>query len=810
MIKNYFITTIRNIKRNSFFSIINSFGLAVGIAVSIFIVSWIVDEISYDRFHENADRIFRIERNFNFQDLVREIPVTSGPYAQKLIEEFPEIINATRIYREESNFKDNQNIYRKETTFFVDGAFLDIFSFKLLKGQKTALQEPNSVVLTEKVAAKYFGDNSAYGKMLKMDFGDQEYELKVTGILEEIPSYSHFHPEMLVSLNSLSEFKVYFEDWRENFMYTYILVENPNDNETLLAGFPDFLTSNVEATYKNLIEEGKGINDIFQLKLKRITDIHLRSSLEFELEDNGDISLVLLFAAVAFLILLIASINFINLTTAKAETRSLEVGIRKASGAHKKQLIIQFIFESIFIAIISFFIALVLVELLSTYYNNLTGKVFHWIFFKDLNYFILLVLIVLTTGLLSGVYPAFFLSRYKPIEVLKSGKKSGNNKFSLRTVLVVFQFFISVSFIIFSILIYYQIRFIQQKDIGYNKENLIVIPVDNASVRNDYDFIKDELLYRTPYFESISGASILTDSHMYETARLQKHGEDEPHFIIFFDVNYDFMKTMEIELLAGRFFSEEYTDTAHYRFVLNEAAIKNMSYENPKEVIGEKIVFLNNTGGEETGEVIGIVKDFHFKSLHMKVEPLLILLTPQKMSYFYLRIKDGKEQEAISEISRIWQTRFPESELNYHFLSDNLKNQYASERRLQDKLLMATILTIFIASLGLFGLSIFISRQRAKEIGIRKVMGASLISIIKLIGVSYVKWISLSTILAWPVSYFFINNWLQDFSVKIDIIQYWWVFLLSGIFVSIFSLLVVLWQTLKFASINPAESLKYE
>ncbi len=545
-----------------------------------------------------------------------------------------------------------------------------------------------------------------------------------------------------------------------------------------------------------------------------MSHLHLEfshSQLEFEVEKNGNITLVYLFAAVAFLILLIASINFVNLSTAKGETRSLEVGIRKVSGAHKKQLILQFIFESLIIAFFSFLFSLFFVELLAPYYSNITGKTFEWIFFTDFKFLLLLVGIVILTGLLAGVYPAFFLSRFNPVKVLKAGKYSVNKKFLLRTILVVFQFFISVSFVIISILIFFQLEFIQNKDIGYDKNNILIIPVDSEELFNGYESFRDELLTKPFIYQKASSASVLTTSHMYETASLRKKGEDNSHFVIFMDINYGFIETLKINLLAGRNFMQEYSDTSHSRYIINETAMRNLGWQNPEDVIGEPIDFITNTGSnDQSGEIIGVVKNFHFKSVHQEIEPLVFQLVPEHLSYIYIRIMEDQSADALEFLNKLWSKKFPEAEFNYFFLSDVLESQYNSEKRLKDKLLISTILAIFIACLGLLGLSVFITQQKTKEIGIRKVMGASIKSIVRLLSVNYLKWILFSTVLAWPISYWIMNKWLNGFSARIDLLSYWWVFLLSGLFAALVSLLVVSVQTIKFASINPAKSLKYE
>ncbi len=811
MFKNYLITTIRNIKKNLLFSALNSFGLAIGIMISIFIVSWILDELNYDKFNVKHEKIYRLERYINWRDFNLEMPITSGPYKQALIDNFPLVVNAVRITPQEAMLKDQQNIYRKNKIFFVDGSILEMFSFSVLAGDYSALMEPNSIVLTENMSERLLGSSETVGKTIRMEYAGIEYNLKINAVIEEFPSSSHFHPEILISLSTLYPTqKEALEDWIQNTLYTYVELKDKNDDAKILSQFPEFLETQVGPRYASILNEGETINDMMELKLKSLSDIHLHSQLEFELENNGNITLIYLFGAVAFLILIIASINFINLSTAKGESRSLEVGIRKVSGAQKKQLILQFIFESVLISFLSFLIAIVLSELLAPFYTNITGKEFEWILLSNLRYFILLLAILIFTGILSGIYPAFYLTSFNPLKILKAGKSISDKKGSFRMILVTFQFFISISFIILSMLIFFQLDFIAKKDIGYNKNNMIVVPVDSKTVQRNYDSFKNDLLSNPVIFKNITSAAELTTSHMYEAASMKKLGTDDAHFMIFMNINYDFIETLNLNLLAGRSYQKEYTDTAHNRYILNETALKNFGWQNPDEAIGEKIELVSNTSNNKTGEIIGIIKDFHFKSIHQEIEPLVFKLIPEKLSYIYIRVNPNQTNEAINHISKLWTNKFPEAEFNYFFLSDVLENQYSNERLLKDKLIISTLLAILIACLGLLGLSLFIIKQKTKEIGVRKVLGASVQSIVKLLSFSYLKWVGVSTIMAWPISYWIINKWLQNFSVQISLINYWWVFLLSGILGSLITLLVVSVQSIKYASVNPATILKYE
>ena len=813
MIRNYITTTIRNIRKNILFFILNSLGLAIGIMVTIFIVSWIIDELNYDRYNAKHEKIFRLERHIVWRDFNLEMPITSGPYQKVLLDVFPEIVNSTRVYPQEVMIKDSYNIYRKQNTFFVDDRFLHMFSLSFIHGDTSVLKEPNSIVLTQQMAQKYFGKDYAIGRTIKMQHNNQEYNLKVTGIIHKVPSNSHFHPEMLISISTLYPGqKSVFDDWLQNMLYTYIELDTPESSNDLIKKFPDLLKTQVGPRYANILDDGEDINDMIELKIKKLSDIHLHSQLEFELEKNGNITLVYLFGAVALLILIIASINYINLSTAKGESRSLEIGIRKVTGARKKHLVFQFILESFIITFASFLLALTFAELFSPFYANITGKEFSWIFFTQFKYLLLLIGIVLFTGLFAGIYPAFFLTRFNPISVLKSGTNTTGKKGLFRMVLVIFQFFISISFVILSILIFFQLELIQNKDIGYDKNNILVVPVENNNeLAVSYESFKDDLLTKPSVYQNITSASALTSSHMYETISIKKLGESDPHSSVCMDINYDFTETLKLSLLAGRDFIKEFSDTSHNRIIINETALRNLGWENSEDAIGEHVEIKFNTDDlSKQGEIIGVVKDFHFKSMHQKIEPLVFQLKPKKLSYIYLRINPKEKQVAIEYLKNLWINRFPETEFNYFFLTDILNNQYANEHKLKDKLMISTVLSILIACLGLLGLSLFIIKQKTKEIGIRKVLGASISSIVKKLSSNYLKWIGISTLLAWPVSYWIMNKWLQAFSVKINLLSYWWVFFLAGIVAALLSLIVISVQTIKYASINPAESLKYE
>lgn len=802
---------LRHFSKNRFYTFLNFFGLSLGLLISLYIATWVIDELNYDNYHVNSNRIYRVERDFNYNGVSREMPVTSFNYAKALQKDFPEIINSTRMYPREISLLDKNNIYRKRLVHFADSNFLEIFSFNLKKGNPSkALDEPNAIVLTEKAAQSFFGTKDVYGKTLKIKIDDLEYSVQVSGILEKIPDNTHFHPDIIVPLPMLKDLlQNIYTEWRVNIGYTYIHV-NTDNISNIEASLPEFLLQHAGSAYKTILHGDDDINDAIELKLKKLTDIHLKSHLEYELETNGDIKNIYLLSTIAVLILLLAISNYVNLTNAKSEIRSLEIGIRKVVGSSKFQVVKHFFTESMILILGVFIFSIILLFLLAPFYEQISEKEFNWVFFDSFNYFSLILLMFFAISFLAGIYPALFISRFKILKSLKGKKQIQHSKINTKAILVVFQFLISIGLISFSLLMGMQIRLIQTKDIGFNKDNLIVIETDNPDVRNHFDSFREELL-KIKQVEKVSSAGVVPVSQLYPSLTVQKTDSDEDYFFSYMGVNYDMIELFDIEIKAGRSYSREFSDTSEARFILNEKAAQLLNYNNYNDAINEPIKFRNHlVRTYEKGEIIGVVRNFNFKSLHNNIEPLAIQLNPQYLSAIFIKVNSENINQAIKNINNVWSSNYPEIEFSYSFLSDTINKQYITENSLQTKLVLSTLLAIIIGCIGLLGLSIYILQQKAKEIGVRKVNGASTSSLVVLFTKQYLKWISISALIACPTSFYLFKNWLNNFSDKINLNYFWLVFTISWLIVTIISLITVMGQTIKFSKLKPVEVLKDE
>jgi putative ABC transport system permease protein len=812
MILEHLKTGFRHLVKDKFYTLLNFAGLCTGIVIALFIATWVIEESGYDKHFTDSEKIFRIERDFNYNGMAREMPVTSFNYAEALVNTYPEIETATKLYPSEIYIQNKNQVFHKNKVYFADSNFFRIFDFNLIAGNPgKLLHDQNSVVLTRKSAVKLFGNENVLGKTLLVRIENLQYALKVTGIIDHIPDNTHFHPEIIISLPLLKEYLVrVYHEWRVNVGYTYIKLKDAGQAELLQSQFPEFLLKYVDPAYRTMLQDNDDITDAIELKLKNIEDIHLTSHLEYELENNGDLKNLFLLSGVAILTLFLAVINYVNLTNARSEMRSLETGMRKVFGSHKLQLALHYFIESFVMILLAFLFSIVLLFLLSPLYQNISGKAFHWMFFDSPVYFAILLATFIFISLLAGIYPAIFISRFKILKSLKGKKQVQHKKFDTKVYLVIFQFFISIGLITFALLMTMQVKLIRSKDIGFNPNNLLYIEVDHPKVREEYNSLKNEL-EKISQVEHVTSAGTVPINQIYPSLTVRKQNANEDLFFAYIGVNYDYFKTMNIELLAGRYFSNEFSDTSEIRYIINERATKLLGYQNPEEAIGQLIETKSHLVSEyNKGEIVGVVKDFHIKSLHNKIEPVGIQMFPEYLNAIFVRIQPENMNKTIQKIQTIWQTRYPECEFNYSFLSDIIREQYQSEKAFQVKLILSTILAVMIGCMGLLGLSIYILQQRTKEIGVRKVNGASSRSLVVMFAKQYLRWITISALFACPISYFFFKNWLNNFAVKIDFNYFWIVFMLAWLLISLISLLTVIGQTIKYANLNPVDVLKYE
>ena len=818
MFRNYIKIAWRNIKRHKGYSFINIAGLAIGMAVCILILMFVRDELSYDSYHEHKDRIYRIERQWFASDgSVRSALCSVAPsFIPYLENDFPEMEHIVRMLGTgEILINVGDTYFLEERFYFTEHDIFEVFTIPLIKGDpQTALENPNSLVLSESMTLKYFRDEDPMGKLMKVGSDREAYQ--VTGIMEDVPKNSHLHYDFLASFITLKGRFPYSRDgsdyffgttnFSDNVTYTYMrLAENANP-EDIAARIPGFLDSHLPE-----YEDDSG--DIIQphqwntLLLRNVADIHLHSHTNNELEPNSDIKYVVLFTLIAAFILIIACINFMNLSTARAAKRAKEVGLRKVVGANRRLLSTQFIGESLLTSLLAMLLALVIVNVLLPFFSAFSGHDLglHSLF-NPVGLLILLS-VFLITGLAAGLYPAFYLSAYKPATILRGELSRGVRGAIIRKALVVFQFAISTALIICVAVVFKQMRFLQNADLGYQRENILMLPADDVVEANWWE-IKQELL-RNP---NILAA---TTSKRAPTGRLL----DAPGFGVEIDgevlrnpfsmphnrAEHDFFKTYKIKIVAGRDFSREYPTDDLEAFILNETAIRRLGFENPEEAIGLPIY---TRAPDRSGRIIGVAADFNYESMHNEIIPIITYIRLESMNTVSLRITGSNVQETIAYVQSVWSRFNPGYPISYTFLDERIIALYRNEARMMEMFGYFSLLAIFIACLGLFGLASFTTEERTKEIGVRKVLGASISNITILLSKEYSKWVLVANIIAWPVAYFAMRKWLSNFAYHASIGLT--IFVLTAVLTFLIALLTVSYQSVKAALGDPAHALRYE
>jgi len=784
MLINYLKVAFRNLLINKVFSIINIAGLCIGMTSCIFILLWVHDELSFDRFHSNSKELFRVVEEQHFAGgQVFPIAITPGPLAPALKEKVPEILNSTRYLPVGRRIlKSGKKRFIENGIVIADPSFIQMFSFPLLKGDpNTALSDIHSIILTENMAKKYFGDQNPIGMMLLID---NEYNFKVTGVLENTPQNSHLKFDFIIPFVFLKELGQDLSMWDVNSYYTYVLLQENVPYQKVNEKITDFI--------KNYSDES-----VTELDLQPLEKIHLYSDYTADIQGNGDIFYVRIFTIIALFVLLIACINYMNLSTARSSKRAREVGLRKVVGASKRQLLRQFMGESVIISFFSLLLATVLVELLMNVFNNISGKQLSINIFSQGYIFLGLLGIALLAGILAGSYPAFFFSSFKPINVLKGIPNYGN--ISFRRLLVVIQFALSVILMIGATLVFRQLNFIQDKRLGINDENLIYFQL-NGGTSEKYPAIKDELL-RNPDILGVTATNSTPVSMQNSMSGWDWDGKipDEDILMHYVSVDPDYLSTFKIEMREGTFYSGEIlTDTT--RIVINNKAVERMGIKDP---IGKRLTLENGYDFN----IIGVVKDFHFKSVRAEIEPLVMVLLPDYYMCF-VRIKKGYLIKTIDYINDVWNQFNPEFPFEYTFLEEDYENLYIAENRMGKLFSYFTIFAILISCLGLFGLASFMAELKNKEIGVRKVFGASAVTILIRFSREFTKWIIIANIIAWPVAYLSMKYWLQNFVYKTNIGV--WIFISAALASLCIALFTVIYQSLRSATRNPAQVLKYE
>jgi ABC-type antimicrobial peptide transport system permease subunit len=790
MFKNYILTALRNLWRNKVFSVINILGLAFGITCSILILLWVQDEYSVDAFHKNGAQLYTVyERQFN-DDKVDAGYYTPGPLGDELKKKIPEVVYAStsRQNNDISTFELNDKILKEEGNFAGED-FFKMFSYPLLLGNtQIVLNSPSAIVISRKMADDFFGSpESAMGKSIRYE---NEKNYIVTGVFENLPANTSDKFDYLISWQSFIEDNAWAKQWDNNSPRTYVMLR-PDANGAL-----------VENKIKNFL---KGYNKYLgphlniELGLQRFSDMYLHSEFKNGYAGGGRIEYVQIFSIVAIIILLIACINFMNLTTARSIKRAKEIGVRKVTGAVRASIIKQFMSETLLFVFIAVVIALVLTALVLPAFNSFTGKEIK-LPVSDGNFWFELLTLTLITGFASGCYPALFLSSFSPIKVLKGTLKHGTYTVFLRKGLVVFQFILSVGLIIGTIVISQQVNYIQTKDIGFDRENLIYVPLE-GDLTAKYEVFKDEAL-KAP---GIAGVTRITSAPTQiggSTWGVDWTGKDPDSKPLFTtaEVGYEFVQTMKLPLLQGRDFSKDFAaDSANY--LVNEKALERIGYKDP---VGKPLSLWG-----VKGHIVGVVKDFHFNSLHDPVSPLIIKLGEHDdWGYALVRTGAGKTQQALASLATVCKTLNPQFTFEYQFADDDYESLYKNEQVIDKLADYFSFLAIFISCLGLLGLAIFSAEQRTKEIGIRKVVGASVSSIAAMVTKDILKLVFISAIIASPLAWYVMNKWLQNYAYRVNI--KWWIFPVAGLTAMFIALITVSFHAIKAGVANPVKSLRTE
>jgi putative ABC transport system permease protein len=811
MLKNYFKIAWRNLVKNKTFSIINIAGLAIGLACFLLIALYVLDELSYDRYNDKADRIYRIHSDIKMGNSDLHLAVTSDPMGAALKKDYPQVEEYVRFYTSGGSklIKKGNEFIVEPNVAHVDSTFFNVFTFPALHGDpKTSLNEPNTAVLTESAARKYFGTADVVGKMIETD-DNRSTLYKITAVIKDMPHNSHFNFDFLFSMDNVN---YDFGNYTSHNFQTYLLLKpdaNPKEFEKIFEQYVEkyVLPFAQQVMNINSMEEFRKSGNKLDYTLMPLTDIHLHSDRFPELAVNGNMQYVYIFSVVALFILLIACVNFMNLSTARSANRAREVGIRKVLGTGKKSLIRQFLAESTFTVFLSTIIAIGIAWLVLPYFNDLSAKSLSVRSLLNARTLPFLILLPIVVGVIAGSYPAFFLSSFQPIRVLKGKLNTGSGKSTLRSSLVVFQFVTSIILIVGTIVVYRQLNYIQTRKLGFNKDQVLVVD-GTGSLRNNATAFKNEVA-KFPGVVNAAFTGFLpvensarTDNTFSKDAVLDsKNGFNMQVWAI----DYDYIPTLGMEMKSGRNFSRDF-GTDSLGVIINETTASLLEYDDP---IGKKIYSLAN--GLENDPVaytiVGVVKNFHFQSLKRTIEPLCFTLGESTWATSF-RINTGNISGLVQQVESKWKTMLPGIPFRYRFLDESFDEMYRAEQRVGKVAISFAVLAILIACLGLFGLATYMAEQRTKEIGVRKVLGASVGNIVTMLSKDFLTLVVIAAVFALPVAWWFMHKWLEDFAFRINI--GWWVFLAAPGLALLIALLTVSFQAIKAALANPVKSLRTE
>ncbi|MFQ5571219.1 MAG: ABC transporter permease [Rhodothermales bacterium] len=811
MIKNYLKVALRNLRKYKGYAFINVFGLALGIACCLLIILFVQDELGYDRFHEKADRIYRLAMETESSDRRFQYPSVGGGWAAAFVTDFPAVEQATRLFKPFGQVwlvKDDQR-FDEDRFFWADSTVFEVFTFSFLKGTpEAALQEPNTVVLTEASARKFFGTTDVLDRTLGIEFGTNVVDFKIVGVLENTPENAHFHFDFLGSLPTLREqFGPQANAFLNNFtftaFYTYLVVQEGYDIVQLEEQLPSF--------FEKYAGDQEFVKSLF---IQPLTDIHLRSHLLNEIETNGNVSYIYVFSAIALLTLVIACINFMNLSTARSANRAREVGMRKVVGAERKDLIKQFLGESLLLAFVALIVGVLIAEAFLPLFNTLSGKSLDIGYVSNPFVTVSLLGIALFVGVFSGSYPALFLSAFQPMVVLRGKFQAGARSALLRKILVITQFAVSIFFLVGSGVIYSQLDFIRTAPVGFERQQRVVIPIplpndDNLRVRT-IELLKQEYLQHPDIVNVAAASNVPGQLRGITRVRTTDMPEDQFQETTTVSIDHDYVRTMGIDVVEGRVFNAALSTDSTEAFLLNEAAAALLNLDDP---VGQPLEWRN--GLQDTpntqvidGTIIGVFKNLYFEPMYREIAPMLFRINPPNYFNLIAEVDPRNPAAAISFMEQTWRTLIPNRPFQYTFLDDDLAEIYQAEQQLSDVVKYLTMLAIFIACLGLFGLASFTAEQRTKEIGVRKTLGASVPGIVLLLSKEFTKLVVAAFVVAAPIGYIAMSKWLENFAYHVDIS--WGIFLLAGGLALIIAWLTVSYQSIRAALTNPVEALRYE
>lgn len=800
MLKTYLKVALRNLWKNRLYTSINIAGLSVGLAACVLIVLFVRDELSYDQHFEDSERIYRVTGAYNQGGDSKTLSVsTTYPLMPVLAANFPEMEAATRMDFWSLLVSRGSQHIQQENIVLADSSFFDLFSFEVVAGDPaTAIKEPNSIVLTENTVKRHFGEENGLGEVLRIN----DVDFKVAAIVKDLPTNTHFEAELFLPLNTAIE---WYGPWVNRLFngtshYLYFKLAHGIEAGDLQSRINTFLNDKYSDSF-----------DEHNYTLQAMEDIHLNSDMTSEIQANGSKSAVTIFTATALVILLLACINYINLSMAGSFQRSREVGLKKVFGAGRGSQVLQFQAESLLVALVSCVLSVILIEMAMPYFNQLTGKAYEFQLFQDIELAATLFGVGVVIGLISGSFPALFLLKMQTSEALRGSTLSrGKGSFNLRNALVVFQFFIVAILIASTFIILNQVNFLRNMDLGIDQEHVVLIPIQTGELAAQYDVFREELL-RNPGVVNVTATSSHPANRIGGWRGYTPEGAEERVSAPTVVVSYDFFETMGTTMVAGRTFDREHPTDITEAYILNEAAVKFFQMEDPVGTSIEGMAYDQSTWTRKNAKVIGVVKDFHFASLHNEIRPVVFSLSSEittGLNWIEVRISPENTRQTIGFLENTWREFSPDRPFDYSFLDENIEEHYASEDRFLKLFTSFSLLSIIIGSLGLFGLTAFMMKRRTKEIGIRKVLGAQVSGLVAVLSKDFLKLVLIANLLGWPLAYYLMDSWLQNFAYSNGISV--WVFMLTGAGALLIAFGSVAYHSIKTAGANPVNSIRYE